>query len=96
MILLTSLKIPAPPKPELLRLVKQKNQIQSALTNLTDSINTLQTTGEVTNDLIGTVSAAVKVIKLIPVPTAIIPPGGGIGYTYKGINNTIRFFRSIR
>ena len=77
--LIDKFKFSCPPKPELLRLVKQKNQIQSALTNLTDSINTLQTTGEVTNDLIGAVSAAVKVIKSIPVPTAIIPPGGGIG-----------------
>ena len=77
--LIDKFKDSCPPKPELLRLVKQKNQIQSALTNLTDSINTLQTTGEVTNDLIGAVSAAVKVIKSIPVPTAIIPPGGGIG-----------------
>ena len=77
--LIDKFKDSCPPKPELLRLVKQKNQIQSALTNLTDTINTLQTTGEVTNDLIGAVSTAVKVIKSIPVPTAIIPPSGGVG-----------------
>jgi division protein CdvB (Snf7/Vps24/ESCRT-III family) len=77
--LIDKFKDSCPPKPELLRLVKQKNQIQSALTNLTNSINTLQTTGEVTNDLIGAVRTAVRVIKTIPVPTAIIPPGGGVG-----------------
>jgi hypothetical protein len=77
--LIAKFKDSCPPKPELLRLVKQKNQIQSALTNLTNSINTLQTTGEVTNDLIGAVRTAVRVIKTIPVPTAIIPPGGGVG-----------------
>jgi len=39
--LIDKFKDSCPPKPELLRLVKQKNQIQSALTNLTDTINTL-------------------------------------------------------
>jgi len=66
-----------PPKPELLRLVAQKNQIQSALSNLGDTINTLQSTADNINGIISAVSSTVKVIKAIPVPTSV-PPGVGI------------------
>lgn len=75
--LIDKFKDSCPPKPELLILVKQKNQIQSALSNLTNSINTLQSTADSTNNLISNVSRAVRIIKSIPIPVST-PPGYGI------------------
>ena len=63
--LIDKFKDSCPPKPELLRLVAQKNQIQSALSNLTDSINTLQTTADTTETIISVVSTAVRVINFL-------------------------------
>lgn len=66
-----------PPKPELLRLVAQKNQIQTALSGLGDNINTLESTANTTKNFISTIQNAVSIIKAIPIPTSV-PPGVGI------------------
>ena len=66
-----------PPKPELLRLVAQKNQIQTALSGLGDVINTLESTANTTKNFISTIQNAVRIIKAIPIPTSV-PPGVGI------------------
>lgn len=66
-----------PPKPELLKIVQQKNQIQQGLQSILAAFAPIQTAADVTNTTITTISAAVQVIKLIPIPTAV-PPGVGI------------------
>jgi len=66
-----------PPKDELLKIVQQKNQIQTALENINASFNALSGTVSTTETLVTTVDTAVKVIKAIPIPTSV-PPGVGI------------------
>jgi hypothetical protein len=66
-----------PPKDELLKIVQQKNQLQSALQNVVDAFNTIQSTVNVTEATISTVTTAINIIKAIPVPSSI-PPGIGI------------------
>lgn len=66
-----------PPKPELLKIVQQKNQLQQGLQSILSAFAPIQRAADVTNTTITTVSAAVKVIKLIPIPAAV-PPGIGI------------------
>ena len=68
-----------PPKPELLKIVQQKNQLQDGLNQILDTFSSVQTATDATNATIDTLSTAVQIIKLIPVPTAIIPPSGGVG-----------------
>tara|TARA_R110002153_G_scaffold108907_2_gene249627 strand:+ start:2084 stop:3274 length:1191 start_codon:yes stop_codon:yes gene_type:complete len=75
--LIDEFKSSCPPKPELLRLVAQKNQIQTALSGLGASINTLQTTANTTKNIITSIQTAVSIIKAIPIPTSV-PPGVGI------------------
>tara|TARA_R110000803_G_scaffold14714_3_gene40912 strand:+ start:1343 stop:2953 length:1611 start_codon:yes stop_codon:yes gene_type:complete len=75
--LIERFKESCPPKAELLNIVKQKNQIQGALENVSGAFNTVEATAETTNTIVTTVSAAVKVIKTIPIPTSV-PPGFGI------------------
>jgi hypothetical protein len=66
-----------PPKPELLKIVQQKNQIQQGLQSILAAFAPIQTAANVTNTTITAISAAVQVIKLIPIPTSV-PPGIGI------------------
>ncbi len=75
--LIDKFKESCPPKDELLKIVQQKNQIQTALTTVTKSFNTVESTAQTTETLITTVGTAVKVIKAIPLPTSV-PPGVGI------------------
>lgn len=75
--LIDKFKSSCPPKPELLRIVANKSQIQTALSNLTDSINSLNQAAETTNALISSLNIAVKVIKTLPFPVST-PPGIGI------------------
>ena len=75
--LIEKFKNSCPPKGELLKIVQQKNQIQSALQNVVDVFSTVQTTVDVTETIVDGVSGAVKIIKAIPVPVSF-PPGAGI------------------
>lgn len=59
--------------------ISSKNQLSSALSSVQGPLNALTTTGSTLSTIIGTVKNAIKIIKAIPVPTAIIPPFGGIG-----------------
>jgi len=68
-----------PPKPELLKIVQQKNQLQEGLQQVLDVFNTVQQATEITSTQIDTVQTAVSIIKAIPIPTAIIPSSGGTG-----------------
>lgn len=75
--LLEKFKESCPPKEELLLIVQQKNQIQSALTTIVDTISTLEKTASTTKKIITGVGTAIKIIKLLPLPTSV-PPGVGI------------------
>jgi len=66
-----------PTKPELLKLIQQKNQLQSALQNINSKFTVVNNTVQTTETIVTTVDTAVKVIKVIPVPTSV-PPGVGI------------------
>ena len=60
-------------------IINNKNKISSALQVIKTPLIALDTTASTLNGIITTVKSAVKVIKAIPIPTAIIPPTGGIG-----------------
>ena len=66
-----------PPKDELLKIVEQKNQIQSALQNVLGEFSLVNSTVNTTEGIVTSVGTAVKVIKSIPIPTSV-PPGIGI------------------
>jgi hypothetical protein len=57
-----------PPKKELLRIIKQKNQISNSLSQVLTILNTLNTTTNSAKNLITTLNITVKIIKSIPVP----------------------------
>jgi len=73
--LLEKFKDSCPPKNEILLIVKQKNQIQSALSNVLNTVNTLQKTTETVSKIVKSVDVAVKIIKKIPAPTAVAGVG---------------------
>jgi len=75
--LLAKFEDSCPPKDELLAIVKQKNTIQSALTQVVGAFDKVQTTVDITSAIVTTVGVVVKVIKAIPLPTSF-PPGVGI------------------
>jgi hypothetical protein len=64
-----------PPKKELLRIIKQKNQISNSLSQVLTILNTLNTTTNSAKKLITTLNITVKIIKSIPVPTAVAGVG---------------------
>jgi len=77
--LISKFKEGCPPKAEILKIVQQKNQLQEGLDQVLQVFTTVQKSADITSDTISAVQGAVSVIKSIPVPTAIIPPSGGVG-----------------
>ncbi len=75
--LIEKFNLSCPPKDQLLKIVEQKNQIQSALQNVLGEFSKVDKTVKTTETIVTTVEAAVRVIKAIPVPTSV-PPGIGI------------------
>lgn len=75
--LIEKFKEACPPKDQLLKIVEQKNQIQSALQNVLGEFSRVDATVKTTERIVTTVGTAVRVIKSIPVPTSV-PPGVGI------------------
>jgi hypothetical protein len=66
-----------PPKAELEAIIRQKNSITTALTQVQTALNTMVQTGQTVNGIINVTDIAVRVIKNLPLPTAV-PPGVGI------------------
>jgi len=66
--LIERFKESCPPKDELLQIVKQKNQIQTALSQVLDTFAKIQTTVDITTGIVTAVSVAAKVITVIPAP----------------------------
>ena len=75
--LIEKFKEACPPKDQLLKIVEQKNQIQSALQSVLGEFSRVDSTVRTTERIVTSVGAAVKTIKAIPVPTSV-PPGVGI------------------
>ena len=73
----TKFKDQCPPRAELLAIVKQKNQIQSGLEACLVVFNPINTAAATVDGIVTSVGIAVKIIKLIPIPTSF-PPGIGI------------------
>ena len=68
-----------PLKPEILKINNTKNQIVGSLQIVLNSVNQINKIKDDTEGLLKTVDSAIKTIKNIPIPTAIIPPSGGVG-----------------
>jgi hypothetical protein len=59
--------------------VDNVDSLKQALLIVKQPLQVLEVTASNLNSIIGTVKNAIKVIKAIPIPTAIIPPSGGVG-----------------
>jgi hypothetical protein len=66
-----------PPKAELDQIIKQKNQLTNALTQIETSLTSLDKTGSTIDSIVTGVKAGVTLIKALPVPSSV-PPGVGI------------------
>jgi len=75
--LIDKFKEGCPTKEELLKIVQQKNQMQTALENVVGAFSKVESTASTTESVVSAVSSAIQVIKLIPVPSAV-PPGIGV------------------
>lgn len=64
---------------DLERIIKTKNILLKHLTSFEKRVETFAGTANKLLTVARTVSALIKVITSIPIPTAIIPPGGGVG-----------------
>jgi hypothetical protein len=68
-----------PVKPEIIKINAKKNQIVGSLSIVLNSVNQINKIKDDTEGTLKTVDNAIKTIKNIPIPTAIIPPTGGVG-----------------
>ena len=69
-----------PPKPEMEKLIKTKNTLSSHLSNFDSRIKSYTSVASKLDVIIATTKLAIKIIKAIPTPTAVIPPQvGGLG-----------------
>ena len=75
--ILERLQQACPPKAELEAIIKQKNSITTALTQVQTALTTMVQTGQTVTGIINVTDIAVRVIKNLPLPTAV-PPGVGI------------------
>jgi hypothetical protein len=66
-----------PPKAELEAIIRQKNSITTALTQVQTALNTIVQTGQTVTGIINVTDIALRVIKNLPLPTSV-PPGIGI------------------
>lgn len=66
---------PAPQ--ELTKIIQSKNQINQALTQALGALNTINSTAGTINGLLTGIEDAIRIIKIIPIPSAITLPGGG-------------------
>ena len=76
--LIDKFKDTCPPKDELLKITKQKNQIQTGLSNVVGILSTLESTASSAENLLTGIQVAIKVIKKLPVPTGFGLPVGVI------------------
>jgi hypothetical protein len=75
--MLDKFKDSCPTKAEILKIVRQKNQIQSSLENVISTFNTVEIAAGVAEGVLSATKASVIGIKTIPVPVSV-PPGIGV------------------
>ena len=68
-----------PPMEALQKIIETKNNIQDGLQEATKVLEPIETITTSVNSTLEGLKVAVTIIKQIPIPTAIIPPTGGIG-----------------
>ena len=68
-----------PPMEALQKIIETKNNIQDGLQEATKVLEPIETITTSVNGTLEGLKIAVTIIKQIPIPTAIIPPTGGIG-----------------
>lgn len=69
-----------PPKKDMEKLIKTRNTLSSHLSNFDSRIRSYTSVSSKLDTIIATTKLAIKIIKAIPTPTAIIPPQvGGLG-----------------
>jgi len=66
-----------PTNSELERIIAEKNQLTTALTQTQSSLSAITQTGQSLSSVVNSLNTAITVIRLIPIPTAV-PPGAGI------------------
>jgi hypothetical protein len=87
--IIAKLQTACPPKAELDKIINQKNQLTNSLTAVETSLNTLSKTTSTINKVVSGVDIAVKVIKVLPIPTSV-PPGIGLpANVLTGLSNTL-------
>lgn len=69
-----------PPKEDMEKLIKTRNTLSSHLSNFDSRIRSYTSVASKLDAIIATTKLAIKIIKAIPTPTAVIPPQiGGLG-----------------
>jgi len=68
-----------PSKEELLSIVEQKNQINNSIDQVQSSISTLDNTLDTINTVISVLKVNIRIIKLLPIPSAVAGVGVPIG-----------------
>lgn len=68
-----------PPQSELIKIIKQKNQLVSVLNQLKKNVNTIDKTTKPFKSLIKSLDIATKALKLAPIPTAVSGVGIPMG-----------------
>lgn len=70
-----------PTTAELEKMSKERNNLLKAVNSFQSRISTVANVANQLNPIINSLRAAIQVIKSIPIPTAVIPPGtpGGLG-----------------
>lgn len=68
-----------PPERDLQRIIKTKNNLKKAVASLDKRVNTFRPVAGNINTAVSILKLSIKVITSIPLPTAVIPPGGGVG-----------------
>ena len=75
--IIAKFKSQCPPKSELDQILKQKNQISQAITQIQTSLTSLSDTGSTIDGIVTGMKVGVAIIKALPTPSSV-PPGVGI------------------
>jgi len=76
---ITKLINTCPPEKELQRIIKTKNNLKKAVTALDKRVNTFKPVAGNIDLAANLIKMSIEIITSIPAPTAVIPPGGGVG-----------------
>ena len=84
-----------PTNAEIKKIIVQKNQITSALTQVQTALTTISDTSATLNKILTGIDVAIKIIKALPLPTSV-PPGVGIPVSViNGFTSTLNTLGTI-